>query len=189
MVLPGGTQELWKLAGVALVMPVIPAGAPSDLEYALRLRRDTITSGTCPSCGATLSVEAIEVENPGIPMGTALFKHRQTCPGHGEHARKLLKAYLKRQSASTIEELYDAANKQTRERIEPWKEGGYEISTPDGEALSLEILERLMPRNEGRICPHLREYPMQVWTCLIAEGLWRCDQCWAYHQRATERPP
>ena len=90
--------------------------------------------------------------------------------------------YLDRQSASSIEELYDAANKQTRERIEPWKQGASEIVTLDGEALSYEILDRLMPHNEGRTCPHLRENRMQTWTCLIAEGVWRCEQCWAYHQ-------
>ncbi|MGH1561448.1 hypothetical protein [Mumia sp. DW29H23] len=176
-------DEIWKLADVALVVPVVPPGAPPELEYALRLRRDTIIGGACPSCGAVLNVEALEVDGQLIPTGAALFRHRPTCPANDRDAKRQLQAFLSAQTASSIETLYDAANKQTRELVEPWTRHASKITSEDGVALTFQILDRLMPRNDGKLCPHLQEAPMQTWSCTIAEGVWRCEQCLAYHQQ------
>jgi hypothetical protein len=178
-VMPDGLNEVWQLAGVALVMPVVPPQAPAGLQYALRLRRDTLTSGTCPNCGATPEVAPHDPVGD-MPAGTALFNHAPRCSANDDRVMRQMKTYLEAREAQQPDEAVESANKQTRERIAPWKGSGV-INTPRGEERALEILaQELYLRGAVNTCSHLALDPAQTWICLIGEGVWRCEQCYEY---------
>lgn len=179
-VLPGGRDEVWKLANLAVVMPAIPADAPPQLEFALRVRRETMTAGTCPQCGAVPDFESA-VDFGDIPTLAAMFKHRVTCPGNDSSAKKMLDAYWEGRASKGLEQRVDEVTVQTRERVAALREHGTEMSTQDGQLLAKSILDGLLPGvGKGTVCAHIAEDPVRIWNCLIAVGAWKCDECWAY---------
>jgi hypothetical protein len=187
-VMPDGFNEVWSLAGVALVVPIVDPDAPDRLQYALRLRRDTLMSGACPLCGATVDVQAVE-QFDGVPAGTAFFPHTKRCPAEDSNVHRQVQEHLASRDVRSVRDWFDEANRQTRQRIAAWKENSNEIVTDEGRSRAEEILAAefgpvLIPESGVTVCQHLGRSPAQTWICLIGEGRWRCEQCWEY--RAAE---
>lgn len=181
--LPGGTDELWRLADVALVLPVVPVDASAELEYCLRLRRDTLISGTCPDCGAVPSIEESGLPTE-VPLGAAVFHHRFSCAANDKRSLQLLREHRAQAAGKDLEARLSAASRRTRIVIEGIEANGTPMEHSASAELALGLLDERIDRNSARICPHLDEDPAQPWSCLIATGEWKCDQCWAYHRVA-----
>ena len=177
-VMPHGTDEAWKLADIMLVVPVVPPDASPELEYALRLRRDALTGGICESCGATFAIDLHEESDDSLPMAGLVFPHKVVCPASDANAEKLMSKYRADHADTTLVQGMAVASKAAGDRI---KEAVAPFGTPmDAKFTSMAetILDRLMPSD--KVCSHLMSNPAQVWNTFIADGNWKCDQCWAY---------
>lgn len=180
-VLPSN-DELWSLNGVAFVVPVVPPDCPAALEYALRLRYDTLISGTCPQCGAVPSVRTLPVTlPPDAPLVfSAIFRHKMSCPGRDDRVLDLWRAHRLEVEQLSDDEHFEAVQRGTRKRL-AWlkeRENTAMMTSEKSRHLADDLLEKLL--NPAQTCPHLQVDPTQQWNSLIAEGHWRCESCLAY---------
>lgn len=180
--LPTG-DELWGLNEVALVVPGVPPDCPPALEYALRLRRDTLISGTCPRCGAVPTIQPPPHGFEGsddVGIFGALFHHKVSCPGLDKTTERLLGAHRAALSERTAEEQFEVAQHATRERLAWMKDrpATDHLTSDHSLAFGGELLERLL--TAASTCANLAADPVQQWNVLIAEGYWRCEVCLAY---------
>ncbi|HEU0132571.1 MAG TPA: hypothetical protein VFQ85_16420 [Mycobacteriales bacterium] len=178
-VLPDGMNELWQLTDLALVIPLVPPDAPADLEYALRLRRDAMIGGRCDGCGAVPSL----TQGPDlgdVPVATALFNHRKTCPAADENTLVAYERYQKATADLTPNERMDAANARTRRQVAEFVGDRAVRAASTLEPVAVDLLDRLLPDEQAvPLCDHLAVDPVQTWHCIVAEGRWMCTECWA----------
>ncbi len=174
-VLNDGEDEAWRLGNVTLALPVIPALAPPDLEYALRLRRETFMSGSCPNCGATVAIQLLHQDDPEFVVATSLFAHSIRCPARDEACLEALRAYKAGRDAADADELLQEAVVATRDKTGVPIELRIEADNPDVRTLAEALLDEAI--RSGSRCPHLSKDPMQTAHVLLAEAAWRCDEC------------
>ncbi len=188
-VLPGGWDEAWAVGEMMMIVPVVPPNAPADLQFALRLRRDAMIEGRCPSCDAFPDVDhATPGDEETPPLGAIGFRHKRRCPARDENVSNLREVYRDSLHSMTEEERLEAANGVVRHRMAELKESvGVQMAAPEAESAAMRILDSLSPpQNPRQPCGHLIADPYQTWNVLIAEGGWRCDQCWAYLSEAVK---
>lgn len=171
----------------AIVMPVVPADAPPQLEYALRLRRDTMMSGSCERCGATPDVRPIEA-GLDVPTVASFFPHKINCPAEDRNAGQMFREYWEWKGNQSLDDAFEATQAKTRERIAPLKANGTQMVGAEAEQVAQAIAEKLLPEH-GPVatCGHLQADPMQIWNVQIAEGVWRCDECAMRHFERLQR--
>jgi hypothetical protein len=90
--------------------------------------------------------------------------------------------YRESLAALSAEDRLDEANDVVRHRMQELRDSvGVEMASAEAESEAMAILDQLSPpQNKRNPCSHLIADPYQTWNVLIAEGGWRCDQCWAY---------
>lgn len=181
---PDGLAELWKVGEVVMVIPVVPYDSPAELEFALRLRRDAMLTGQCERCGATPSLELTPVA-ADPPITRSVFKHRMSCPGRDEGVAPLIRTYRAARAKQDNRERFTGAQKATGSVVEPYKANGLQIRSTEGEQMAQTLLTKLMSADTATRCAHLTPGPYQTWNVFIADGNWRCNECYAYY-RANE---
>ncbi|GLY27420.1 hypothetical protein [Kineosporia sp. NBRC 101731] len=181
-VLPSGYDEIWKMHGVMLVVPIVPPDAPTALQFALRLRRDALISGICENCEATFAIK-IEAEVLDVPLAGLFFPHRITCPGNDASTKKMLQGYRQ----AKHDEKFDLASAAASERLrEDAGSNGVELDAAEfGDRIEQRIAELLSP--PVPVCEHLESDPDQVWSTFIAHADWKCDACWEQERQEVLR--
>lgn len=176
-----GLNEVWAVGDILMVVPVVPNDCSADLEYALRLRRDALLTGKCEKCDAVPKlIAADKISDP--PAVTAQFTHRITCPARDETVAPRLAEYRRSKRMKSFEESFGDAQQATRDSIKTLKSQATPIQSEEGETLGVALLERLIGDTPST-CSHLRIEPLQTWYTLIADGAWKCAECWAYFGR------
>jgi hypothetical protein len=174
---PDGSVETWRLSDLLFVLLVVPPDAPPELEYALRLRRDASLSGQCDDCGAAFDIECLESAGRGS-IGTGLFPHKGTCLASDENILPFMVAYYKAQERSSIEEMLEAASRDTGARLAAVMSDQVRLPKTDGNHKRLtEILDEKIANS--RHCGHLTSRPAQTWSIFIWGDTWRCNECLA----------
>jgi hypothetical protein len=176
-VAPNGLDELWALADVVFVVPVVPADAPPLLEYALRLRREAMLTGACDQCGASFTVMVIdETETPKV--GTSFFAHRSNCPGRDENVLPLLEKYHKKHFTSSVSVEIDLAKRKTKERLLASLTNRIDINvTGEIKSQANRFLDERLSTSPVKACGHLTSKPIQTWNLFLWNDMWRCDEC------------
>lgn len=171
---------MWMLGNVAFVLPVIPPDASPELEYALRLRRETSLTGKCDQCGAAVGWKP-GVALDGTTIAEAYIPHRRNCPAHDMNTEPLLRSYYEEQDNKPFGKALSDASARTKEKLEkrlldPVLIKGNETEESWAEGLLDGLLEK---RDQ---CEHLKTRPAQTWNILLGTTKFQCDECWAYFQ-------
>ena len=187
--LPSGQDELWAIGSCAFIVPIVPPNASPELEYAIRLRRDALTTGQCDHCGATPDLLLQGLEGP-IPTAAAFFPHRQNCLAADHLAGTMLQSHWNSERKRTLQEQFHSASAVTREKLR-LELGDRAIAGSElGNSWLRDMVESLFDAEATTVCPHLSTHPAQTWHALIAEGTWRCSECWeAFRQGFFAKGP
>lgn len=160
------------------VLPAVPAGAPPELEYALRVRRDAVLSGTCEECNASLDADPFG-QLGGVEAAAAIVAHRRNCPASDENLLPQLRQFHERRESTSVDEIFAAASKATRLRVEGKTPSRRMIRNRKFEMWSRRLLDQKLAESTGK-CGHLRVDPAQTWNILLGDTRWTCNQCWEY---------
>jgi hypothetical protein len=95
-------DELWSMGGAMFVLPAVPAGAPPELEYALRVRRDAVLSGTCEECNASLDAGPFG-QLEGVEAVAAIIPHRRNCPASDGNLLPQLRRFRENRESTSAE--------------------------------------------------------------------------------------
>jgi hypothetical protein len=174
---PNGRNEIWSLANVLFLLPVIPPGAPAELEYALRLRRDASLGGQCDECGASFDVAPAD-ELDYAEISTGLFAHRGNCLAADENIIPLMDAYDRARSSVSVDDEIAVASRETRDKIAESLVNRIDVKvTGKVEARVKRLLDEKLARSPNG-CGHLKSRPIQTWHIFLFDDVWRCDECW-----------
>jgi hypothetical protein len=175
-VLPDGINEVWMLGSVMFLLPVIPANAPPEVEYAFRLCRDAYLSGQCETCGATPDVQHVE-DFEGTNLSAGMFPHRANCLAADENIYRLATTYYEKRDKVNREDALDAASRRTKEKVLAGVPNRVDISaTGSNRERFLGYLDEKIATAKER-CPHLEANPAQTWHIFMWDSTWRCDEC------------
>ncbi|MGW3993075.1 hypothetical protein ACWEF6_06255 [Amycolatopsis sp. NPDC004772] len=166
-----GQGEFWAIGDVLVIVPPIPPGAEPQLEYALRLRRDAMLSGSCEGCGAVADVIAAD----GKDLHNFVFDHRATCPAADENIAPLVDRFNESVNGKSLEDLFMAAVVRTRESMDITMAGMPKVEDEEFLAWGNRLLDAEL--SKGDRCGHLIARPNQTWFLLLGSGHWLCNEC------------
>jgi hypothetical protein len=173
---PDGMNEIWMLGGALFLLPVVPANAPAEVEYALRLRRDASLTGRCDMCDAAFDVEPVEDFETGS-LSAGIFPHRGNCLAADENIFPLISSFYEKQRKTSRIEAFDAASKRTKEKALENLPNRIDIpATGKMKERFTGYLDQKLATAKGR-CPHLESNPVQTWNIMMWDNTWRCDEC------------
>lgn len=171
-------DELWRMGSAMFVLPAVPAGAPPELEYALRVRRDAVLSGTCDECGASLDADPFG-RLEGVEAVAAIIAHRRNCPASDENLLPQIRRFREQRESASADDIYAAASKATRLRVEAKAPTRRMIRNRAFEMWGRRLLDQKLAESTGK-CGHLHVDPAQTWNILLGDTRWTCNQCWEY---------
>ncbi|MFJ4850726.1 hypothetical protein [Streptomyces sp. NPDC088733] len=183
-IMPTG-DEVWNLGSALFVLPSIPPGAPPELEYALRVRRDAVFSGTCEECNASLDVDPFG-RLDGIDAAAGIIPHRRNCPASDENVIPQLRRAREERASASVGAVLEAASRATRLRVEEKIPVRRMIRSKRFEAWGRRLLDRQLEEVIEQ-CDHLRMDPAQTWNLLLGATSWNCNECWEYHNLEIAR--
>jgi hypothetical protein len=187
---PDGANEIWTLGGVLFLLPAIPANAPPEVEYALRLRRDAYLSGQCDMCGAALDVQHTE-DFGDTNLSAGIFPHKGHCLAADENIYPMMSAFYEKRNRTSGKEALAAASRRTEEKILAALPDGFRVDIPAtgrNRERFLGYLDRKIATAKGR-CQHLQSGPAQTWHTYMWDETWRCDECNIRFAMANRRRP
>ena len=169
------------LGKVAFIIALVPSDCSAELALALRTSRETVLTGKCPTCGAVPSFDTDHGERSvaDVPVMDAVFQHRFTCPARRESVEALAAEYREQRSGRTEADRFERAQVATRASQRQIKAVAVPVDPDVAPDVAHRLLGRLLAPSGGRVqrCEHLVADRYQTWNALIAEGVWRCDQC------------
>ncbi|MFF4827096.1 hypothetical protein ACFY20_29545 [Streptomyces sp. NPDC001312] len=171
-------DEIWRMDSAMFVLPAVPAGAPPELEYALRVRRDAVLSGTCEECGASLDADPFG-RLEGVEAATAIIAHRRNCPASDENLLPQLRRFREQRESASTDAIFAAASKATRLSVEAKAPSRRMIRNRKFEMWGRRLLDQKLAESTGK-CGHLHVDPAQTWNILLGDTRWTCNQCWEY---------
>lgn len=166
------------------VLPAVPAGAPPELEYGLRVRRDAVLSGTCEECNASLKADPFG-RLEGVETATAIIAHRRNCPASDGNLLPQLWRFREERTSTSVDEIFAAASQATRLSIEARTPSRRMIHNRKFEAWGRRLLDEKLA--ESSKCGHLHADPVQTWHLLLGDTRWMCNQCWEYQSQEIVR--
>jgi hypothetical protein len=176
-VAPTGTDEMWRLGDVLFVMPTVPADAPPLLEYALRLRREAMLTGTCDQCGASFDGEIYSVGSDAA-VSDSFFRHRDNCPATDEYILPLMEQHQKARESATFDVEVRRVMDDIKTRVQGTLPNHIDVEvTDDVKDKANRLLDQRLTGASS--CDHLKSYPMQPWNLLLWDDTWRCKECFA----------
>lgn len=173
---PNGRDELWAIDDFAFVVPVVPEDAPLPLQYALRLRRDALLTGSCEDCGAAVGVDWTH-NFSAVPFLGAPINHRGNCAGADHNAGPKLQKYYRQVGEEALESAFADASRRTREQVSLALQDGIKIENQNFRKWAEGLLDDRLESQLVSRCPHLVGEPFQTWHLLLGDDLWRCDRC------------
>ncbi|MFE7056200.1 hypothetical protein ACFVAO_13390 [Streptomyces californicus] len=171
-------DELWSMGSAMFVLPAVPAGAPPEMEYALRVRRAAVLSGTCDECNASLNADPFG-RLEGVEAVAAIIPHRRNCPASDENLLPQLQRFREHRKSTSTEDIFAAASRATRLSVEAKTPLRRMIRNRKFESWVRRLLDQKLAESTGE-CGHLHVDPAQTWNILLGDTEWKCDQCWEY---------